>query len=397
MELNHEDGGNRKFILIQIPELTDENSEAYKAGYKRISDITIERNKRVIKRIEAEDKGKQLELLDGDNTPFSAGFKVYKLAKSSFPRIGFAPDPTKTEAENVALLKQYIAEKEAIFLALTEEKDIIDEVLLKNGYMLNYTLSKQDAFKRNKVYLVKDEYKEGLLCLDMEIFMETVEEMKNHKERIFICLERGLDTTRKWNLKHILGKSLSHSDEGARLTGKYVFLDRDGVINVERGDYTTTIEQWRWASGAFEGIRLLHEAGFGVIVITNQACIAKGIQTEEGLAALHEFMIREIREQGGEILRVYHCPHQTSDGCACRKPAPGMILRAAADFSIDLPETFFIGDSLRDMEAGRRAGTRTILIDSGPGADSPRTQFERGEFRADDLLDAARIVIRSTK
>jgi D-glycero-D-manno-heptose 1,7-bisphosphate phosphatase len=178
---------------------------------------------------------------------------------------------------------------------------------------------------------------------------------------------------------------------------RFVFLDRDGVINVERGDYTTTIEQWRWAAGAFEGLRLLAESGFGVIVITNQACIAKGIQTEEGLAVLHEFMLREIRERGGDILRVYHCPHQTADGCSCRKPDPGLILRAAADFSIDLPKTFFIGDSLRDMEAGRRAGTRTILIDTGPGADSSRTRFERGEFRADDLLDAARIVIREAK
>lgn len=177
----------------------------------------------------------------------------------------------------------------------------------------------------------------------------------------------------------------------------FVFLDRDGVINVERGDYTTTIGQWQWAAHALEGLRLLKESGFNVIVITNQACIARGLQTEEGLAELHDFMVRTIREHGGDILRVYHCPHQTSDGCSCRKPAPGMILRAAMDYPIHLAETFFIGDSLRDMEAGRRAGSRTILIDTGPGADSSRTQFERGEFRADDLLDAAGIVIRETK
>jgi D-glycero-D-manno-heptose 1,7-bisphosphate phosphatase len=179
-------------------------------------------------------------------------------------------------------------------------------------------------------------------------------------------------------------------------SSRYVFLDRDGVINVERGEYTTTIGQWQWATGAFEGLRLLTEAGFRCIVITNQACIAKGLQTEEGLATLHDFMLREIRERGGDILRIYHCPHQTSDGCSCRKPAPGMIVQASEDYGIDLAETFLIGDSLRDMEAGRRAGTRTILIDTGPGADSTRTQFEGGEFRADDLLDAARIVIRET-
>lgn len=178
---------------------------------------------------------------------------------------------------------------------------------------------------------------------------------------------------------------------------RYVFLDRDGVINVERGDYTTTIEQWQWAPGAFEGIRLLTEAGFGIIVITNQACISKGIQTEEGLSALHDYMLRGVREHGGDILRVYHCPHYTPDKCSCRKPEPGLILRAAEDYGIELSRTFMIGDSLRDMEAGRRAGTRTIHIVSGPGADSPRTQFESGEFRAGNLLEAARIVLQETE
>ncbi|MDP2983795.1 MAG: HAD family hydrolase [Candidatus Latescibacter sp.] len=177
---------------------------------------------------------------------------------------------------------------------------------------------------------------------------------------------------------------------------KFVFLDRDGVINAERGNYTTTIEQWEWADGALEGLKMLAGAGYGIIVITNQACIAKGLQTEEGLAKLHNFMIRRIREYGGDILRIYHCPHETPDGCSCRKPAPGMILQAAEDLHIPLTETFFIGDSLRDMEAGRRAGVRTILIDTGLSSDSPRTQFAPGEFRANNLVDAVRIVFRET-
>ncbi len=178
---------------------------------------------------------------------------------------------------------------------------------------------------------------------------------------------------------------------------RYVFLDRDGVINVERGEYTTTIGQWRWAPGVFDGIKLLNDAGFHIIVITNQACIAKGLQTEAGLATLHKFMIREIRNRGGDILRIYHCPHQDSDGCSCRKPSPGLILRAAEDYGIDLYGTFMIGDSLRDMEAGRRAGTRTILIDGGDDAAGCGMQSIAFEFRADDLLDAARIVIRETQ
>ncbi|MFC1608441.1 D-glycero-alpha-D-manno-heptose-1,7-bisphosphate 7-phosphatase, partial [Candidatus Latescibacterota bacterium] len=178
---------------------------------------------------------------------------------------------------------------------------------------------------------------------------------------------------------------------------RYIFLDRDGVINVERGEYTTTIDQWEWADGVFEGIRQLTDSGFGIIVITNQACIAKGIQTENGLATLHTFMHEGIKREGGHILDVFHCPHTTLDACSCRKPKPGMILQAAGKYPITLSETFMIGDSLRDMEAGRCAGTRTILIDSGPGADSIRTQFEPGDFRADNLLEATKIVIRESR
>jgi D-glycero-D-manno-heptose 1,7-bisphosphate phosphatase len=173
----------------------------------------------------------------------------------------------------------------------------------------------------------------------------------------------------------------------------FVFLDRDGVINRERGDYTTTIEQWEWAEGALEGLKMLADAGYGAIVITNQGCISRGIQTEEGLAVLHDYMMRGIREAGGDILRIYHCPHQTADHCTCRKPSPSMILLAAKDFGISLGETFFIGDSLRDMEAGRRAGTRTILIDTGLGSNGSETMFATGEFRADDLADAVKIVL----
>ncbi|MBT4484704.1 MAG: HAD family hydrolase [Candidatus Latescibacteria bacterium] len=176
-------------------------------------------------------------------------------------------------------------------------------------------------------------------------------------------------------------------------TRRFVFLDRDGVINVERGVYTTTIDQWQWIPGALEGIKRLADAGFSIIVITNQACIAKGIQTEEGLAILHEFMLDHIRKIGGDILRIYHCPHRDSDNCNCRKPKPGMLLGAAEDFGINLAETFLIGDSGRDIEAGRNAGTRTILVD-GYRADADNTLNEPADFRADNLLEATEIVIR---
>ena len=199
LDLN-KDGKNRyQFILVQLPEQVNAKKEAgknaLKLGLKKVSDITIERVKRVI------------TATNGDGLPFAdeSGFKVYKLTKSSFPRVEFAPDPDKTPTENVELLKAYILEKETAFHIAFEKEKIFDEVLLKNGFMLDYSLIQQEQFTANAVYLVKDTYREALLCLDVPIDMATVDYFKEHKDQRFICLEQSLDTTRKWNLKHHLG------------------------------------------------------------------------------------------------------------------------------------------------------------------------------------------------
>ncbi len=208
MELNKTDGGTRKFILVQLPELTDENSASYKAGFKRISDITIERAKRVIARIQDEAK----DTLPGDpqrEFADSLGFKVYTLAKSHFPRVEFAPDTAKTEAENIALLEQYIRDKENTFDIPFNKDTVLDEVLLKNGFMLDYTLAFCPEFEKNEVLRVQDAHKEALVCLDREIAPETVDCFKGDKQTFFICLELALDTTKKWNLKHHLSDRLN--------------------------------------------------------------------------------------------------------------------------------------------------------------------------------------------
>jgi D-glycero-D-manno-heptose 1,7-bisphosphate phosphatase len=172
---------------------------------------------------------------------------------------------------------------------------------------------------------------------------------------------------------------------------RYVFLDRDGVINVERGDYTVSRDEWEWAPGALEGLKYLREHGIGAIVITNQACIAKGTQTDEGLAELHEYMRSEIASHGGDLTAVYHCPHQTSDGCRCRKPEPGMVLQAGEDYRIDLSSAFFIGDTARDMETARRAGTKSILLMNDWNA-YPTGDTGPVDYTAKSLLEAAKIV-----
>lgn len=208
IELNKTDNGKRNFILIQIPEITNEQSEARKAGFNKISDITITRNKNVIRNIEKQQAESDPSLFDEENKPFKTGFKVYKLSKSNFPRVDFTPDPEKTEEENLELLNKYIDEKEGMFLSMIDETLVFDEVLLKNGFMLNYSKIKEDTFPKNAVFKVKDKFKECLICLDMSISKETLKELEGSKDSLFICLERALDTTMKWNLKHLLGDKL---------------------------------------------------------------------------------------------------------------------------------------------------------------------------------------------
>jgi len=203
--------GRRQFILVQFPEAISEKKSTGKRalalGLKKVSDITIARNNRVIARLQREAAG----LLPG--TPErtfaeSLGFKVYKLATSAFPRVEFAPDPDKSEAENIELLKQYIRDKEKTFHIQWDRETVLDEVLLKNGFQLNYTLTPRPEFTKNEVFLAKDAHKESLICLDQSLDATTVDHFKKHTEHFFICLELALDTTKKWNLKHHLGDKL---------------------------------------------------------------------------------------------------------------------------------------------------------------------------------------------
>jgi adenine-specific DNA-methyltransferase len=207
--LNQENGRLINFILVQLPEATDVKSEAFKAGYKKISDITIERNKRVVEKIIKEKKEAQPDLFskkeDEQEQLKGLGFKVFKLKKSNFPRVEYAPNPEKTEEENIEALKKYIRDKEAQMVTAFNRDELITEILIKNGFKLNYTLTKQAEFKKNEILLATDGDKETLICLDVTIADETVEYFKTHTDQKLIILERALDTTKKWNLKHAMG------------------------------------------------------------------------------------------------------------------------------------------------------------------------------------------------
>ncbi len=208
VDINQQNGRLIKYILVQLPEQIDQKSEAYKAGYKKISDITIERNKRVVEKIIKEKKEATPDLFSGDKKEDSLkglGFKVFKLQKSNFPRVEFAPDPEKSEEENIELLGKYIKDKETQLVSAFNKDELVTEILIKNGFKLNYTLTKQEEFKKNEILFATDGDKETLISLDVVIADETVEHFKTHTDQKLIVLERALDTTKKWNLKHAMG------------------------------------------------------------------------------------------------------------------------------------------------------------------------------------------------
>lgn len=153
---------------------------------------------------------------------------------------------------------------------------------------------------------------------------------------------------------------------------KTIFLDRDGVINTNPPNkgYVRRWSEFSFLPNALKAIRDLTENGYRIIVITNQAGIGKGLFSEDNLKDIHARMVTEITDAGGRIDAVYYCPHHPEAGCECRKPKPGMLRRAADEHRIELSSAYLIGDSTTDIEAGRRAGTRTLLVLTGHGQES---------------------------
>jgi D-glycero-D-manno-heptose 1,7-bisphosphate phosphatase len=143
-----------------------------------------------------------------------------------------------------------------------------------------------------------------------------------------------------------------------------VILDRDGVLNRRppRAEYVRRWEEFEWLPGALQALALLTRAGYRVIVVSNQAGIARGAMSDGDLDAIHARMRSDVDAAGGRIDAIYHCPHGWDDGCECRKPRPGMLFQAQRDFSLDLTRTTFIGDDDRDAEAAEAAGCPWALV-----------------------------------
>ncbi|BBO89238.1 D-glycero-beta-D-manno-heptose 1,7-bisphosphate 7-phosphatase [Desulfosarcina ovata] len=172
-----------------------------------------------------------------------------------------------------------------------------------------------------------------------------------------------------------------------------VFLDRDGVINVDSPDYIKCRDEFHPIPGSLAAIGRLTRGGLNIIVITNQSVINRGMVPLRELQAIHDKLHRLVAEHGGRITDIFFCPHRPDENCDCRKPKPGLIERARERYAIDLSRAVMVGDSAKDILAGKAAGCgRTVLVQTGNGPTAMRTLEEAGQrpdHIAADLAAAA--------
>ncbi len=172
-----------------------------------------------------------------------------------------------------------------------------------------------------------------------------------------------------------------------------IFLDRDGTLNVEK-HYLHRIGEWEWTPHAIEALQRFHAAGYALVVVTNQSGIARGYYTAEDVGILHDWVSAQLAANGVPLMGMYYCPHEPgiTPACTCRKPQPGMLLRAASEHGLDLARSWMIGDKAIDIEAGAAAGTKTLLVRTGYGRKEAAT-LPPATPVADHLLAAADVIL----
>ena len=174
------------------------------------------------------------------------------------------------------------------------------------------------------------------------------------------------------------------------MSSPLVIIDRDGVINHDSEDFIKTPDEWQPIPGSLNAIARLYQAGWRVVVASNQSGVGRGLFSEEQLEAIHRRMEQAVEAADGRLDGIYYCPHHPDERCVCRKPQPGMLEAISRDYETPLNKVWFIGDSSRDIEAARAAGAVPVLVLSGNGAKT------RGELNGvddvavfDDLAAAA--------
>ena len=184
---------------------------------------------------------------------------------------------------------------------------------------------------------------------------------------------------------------------------KIVFIDRDCVINKDPGgwtkhNYVTRWEDFKFLPGAKEAVKKLNDAGYEVIIISNQAGVGKGHYSKDELDTVNSRMLEEIKIAGGSIKKVYYCIHQPSDDCDCRKPKIGLFKQAEKELGIKASGSYFIGDTKTDIEAGEKMGLKTVLILTGKtGLEDIRSSEAKPDYIFDNLLEAVNFILKGDR
>ena len=183
-----------------------------------------------------------------------------------------------------------------------------------------------------------------------------------------------------------------------------VFLDRDGVITQEPPYYAHKLSDLKLIAKSADAIRLLNENGYAVIVTTNQAGIARGYYQEADAELFNQALREKLAKKGACIDAIYYCPHHPEAkiekyriDCNCRKPKPGMLARAENEFDIDMTRSFAVGDKMSDIEAGKRAGCKTIMVRTGQGAEELKNNPVDCNYVTDDLYGAVKHILTQNK
>lgn len=229
-----------------------------------------------------------------------------------------------------------------------------------------------------------------------EVYDEAISLHQSSAVRLFL---RDSENTARPPTREVQRPSLSRTSVNEAKWRRAVFFDKDGTL-LNDVPYNVDVDQMTLTEGAGFALSQLQQAGYAIVVISNQSGVAKGYFREEALQGVNDALSRLLREFGVHIAGFYYCPHHPAGSvvkyqstCSCRKPAPGMLLKASHDLHLDVRKSWMVGDILDDIEAGNRAGCRTVLVDCGNESEWLMTSDRKPFFIADTLVEAAERIL----
>jgi D-glycero-D-manno-heptose 1,7-bisphosphate phosphatase len=176
---------------------------------------------------------------------------------------------------------------------------------------------------------------------------------------------------------------------------RYVVLDRDGTLNVEK-NYLSDPQELELLPGVTEGLKLLQSHGFGLVVVSNQSGVGRGLFDRDTVERINLRLKELLQREGVTLESIYYCPHSPEQNCACRKPSPAMIEQAAKDLHFDPQQSFVVGDKCSDVEMGQRVNAVTVLVRTGYGKQATLGPA-KPDFVAENFVDAAAFIVSSGK